>query len=391
MSKTRKRLIIFFGVIFTLFFAWRFIRPLNIFVVDDKFALPIQTAVPEGLESLRAEGCGVCHTAIYQEWSQSIHAHAWVEEYYVADMAFEENPPVCKNCHIQLERQRENKVVGFKDADRLYPLTVPNPDFDPVLQNEGVTCAVCHVRDGKIIGPYPTTAAPHPVVVQPEFLSAISPCKICHVLPGKRWDMFYDRSPCGTLSEITERNIKADCVGCHLPRVTRPMAVGGPVRTGGKHLFQGGHTPSQVKNSLRVDLGHRKYRNDLIFTATLTNYGAHHHLPTGTPDRHLTLTFTLRDANQKVIETETFTLKRTIMWRPFIVDLADNRLAFNSPQSFPFTVHRTPVNKTAHLEVEVRYHLLTEARRQRIGYHNTTPIHYPVFSQSIQLDTLFPN
>ncbi|MGN7613639.1 multiheme c-type cytochrome [Magnetococcales bacterium HHB-1] len=385
--KNRKRWILWtLLIIIVIFFLWRFLRPLNIFVVDDKFAYPIETAVPEGLDSLRASECGECHKEIYKEWSQSIHAQAWTEEYFVADRKFENNPDVCDNCHIQLAQQRPYKVVGFKDSDRLHPIKEKNPDYDPELQNEAITCAVCHVRDGKIIGPYETDLAPHPVKVDASFLSGMSPCKICHVVSGDRWDMFYDKPPCGTEAEIREQGIEPDCVGCHLPRVTRPMATGGPVRTGGKHLFQGGHTPAQVKRALDVKVKKKLKEDGWLFTVTLTNVGAHHYVPTGTPDRHLTIHWRLKNAKGEVLDSEQEEkLKRTMMWRPFIVELWDKRLPFNKPRHYDYHVAHDDYPQATSLELEVRYHLLEESRRKRIGYKNTIPINYSVYKEQIPL------
>ncbi len=110
-------------------------------------------------------------------------------------------------------------------------------------------------------------------------------------------------------------------------------------------------------------------------------------MPTGTPDRHLTILFSLADPSGKVFKEKTYTLKRTIMWRPFIVDLWDTRLKKNVPRklTFKWKKNNVPAGAGDTLTVTVRYHLLDEARRNRIGYRNTTPIFYPVFQQIIPL------
>ena len=51
-------------VVFASFLLWRFVRPMNIFVVHEKFSRPMRVEVPEGLESLGAAECGGCHEAI---------------------------------------------------------------------------------------------------------------------------------------------------------------------------------------------------------------------------------------------------------------------------------------------------------------------------------------
>ncbi|MEN8136716.1 MAG: hypothetical protein ABFS18_14465 [Thermodesulfobacteriota bacterium] len=71
-SARNKVLLLVVGLV-TVFFAWRMVRPINIFVVGDEFALPMEMIVPAGLETPLASECGVCHPDIYQEWLGSMH------------------------------------------------------------------------------------------------------------------------------------------------------------------------------------------------------------------------------------------------------------------------------------------------------------------------------
>ena len=54
----KKTLFITLLVFIIAFFIWRFMRPLNIFVVDEKFARPIHADIPDGLSSVSAKECG---------------------------------------------------------------------------------------------------------------------------------------------------------------------------------------------------------------------------------------------------------------------------------------------------------------------------------------------
>ncbi len=369
---------------FTLFLGWRLTRWINIFVVEEKFATPLAVTIPDGLTSISAESCGACHQAIHREWSESIHARAWTDPYFQVDWAFENLPPNCITCHTPLADQQEELVVTYRDADLLDPVLKTNPHFDRDLQREGVTCAACHLREGVIIGVHEGTDAPHPVKVDRAFLSKTSPCERCHVVSGDRWDMFYRLPPCGTVAEILEEGRKPDCVGCHLPRVTRPVAVGGVPREGGRHLFRGGHHPQTVRGALTVEHHRREGEDGEEFVITLTNTGADHYLPTGTPDRHLSLTMQLLDAGGGVLREERHILKRTILWRPVIIDLWDTRLPFNKPRKFSFLIPRDEKPPPVALRVTVRYHLLEESRRQRIGYVNDEPIAYPIWQKRFE-------
>lgn len=369
------------------FFLWRMVRPLNIFVVDERFEKPLAIATPEGLRTLSARECGGCHEEIYREWAESMHAQAWREPYFQVDFKFDGSQQICLNCHTPLENQQENRVLGFQDREKFKPLLQPNPSYDPILQEEGVTCAACHVRDGKIIGPFEYATAPHPVAFSPDMVSGSGPCARCHIVTNSRWDVFYRLPPCGTVAEIGQGGQTPDCVGCHMPPVNRPSASGGPVRSGRRHLFHGGHDPEMVKSALQVDhqtedLGGARIR----YVFSLTNTGAAHYLPTGTPDRHLTLDLKLLDRGGKTVKHESFFMKRYIMWRPFIVDLKDTRLPSGKPAEFSFEFSREGKNPPTRLDVVVTYHLLDEKRRKRIGYENREPIAYPIYRETITLN-----
>ncbi len=350
---------------------------MNIFVVDERFERPIAAEVPCGLTSVSAEECGPCHAEIYREWSASMHGHAWKDPYFQVDSRFDGSQQICLNCHTPLVNQQQNLVLGFRDRDKFDPILEPNTGYSASLRDEGVTCAVCHVRNGVIVGPHKTDNAPHAVEYDPEMSGGIKPCMRCHIVPGKRWDTFYSIPPCGTVAEIENAGASIDCISCHMPAVKRSGASGA-MREGRRHLWQGGHTSEQVKKGLSVE-----YRQEAgAFVFTLTNRGAAHYVPTGTPDRHLTLEVVLLDANGRELKKEVYMMKRYILWRPFIVDIRDTRLPFGQPREFRFAFND---ERAAFLDVTVQYHLLDESRRRRIGYENTEPIAYPIYHQRISL------
>ncbi len=386
------KIILFILIPLIVFLGWRFIRPMNIFVISPAFEYPITTQdAPAMFVTLSAEECKSCHRAFYDEWKTTIHSQAWTDPYFRVDWKFDGSPQNCKNCHIPLDRQQEHLVLGFKDDEKWDPILKPNPDFDAKLQHEGVTCNVCHLKDGFIIGVRGNTAAPHPVK---KIDNANRVCIRCHVVSGERWDTFFRFPPCGTVAEIQSSRgepVRADsgemtfediaslgCVDCHMPLVERPVVTGGEVRKTRRHTWRGGHDPDMVKQALTVDLSPQDKNK---YTLSLTNTGTAHYAPTGTPDRHFTVTLRLLDANKKVLEEQQHVLKRTVMWRPFIVDLWDTRLPPN--QTREYSINLEP--QARYVEALVTYHLLDEARRKRIGYENQEPIYYSVYQHIIEL------
>jgi len=433
--KKKSIIIVTIVIVLTGFLTWRFIRPMNIFVVDDRFAWPVDTAqTPPVLGKLSAEECGGCHKAFYDEWRTTIHSQAWTDPYFQTDWQFEGSEHTCRLCHTPLDRQQPHKVLGYRDKDKWNPILEDNPDFDPKLQHEGVTCAACHYRDGKIVGVLGNTNAPHPVQ---KLKDPNQVCVRCHVVGGDRWDTFFRFPPCGTVAEIKSARaavldqqdlenlmelmaekdsdsgsgsgdpfkapsletmttgqsgevIARDtsvlgCVQCHMPSIKRPLVAGGVDRNARQHFWRGGHDPKMVRKALTVKFAEEKQpaKNKRLFRLTLANTGAAHYVPTGTPDRHLTVHLRLLDEQGRVLDEQTHTIKRTVMWRPFIVDLWDTRLPRWQPRQYELEVPSD--SKAVKVEAEIRYYLLAEKRRQQIGYENKTPINYEIFRKQIPL------
>lgn len=398
----KKKIIIVVILFAVIFLGWRFVRPMQIFVVSPAFELPTSTDnTPTMFPTLRAEECKICHKAFYDEWSTSIHSQAWTDPYFQVDWHFDGSPQICKNCHIPLDRQQEYKVLGFNDAEKWNPILESNPKFDEKLQHEGVTCNACHYREGKILGVIGDTSAPHPVE---KIENANLICVRCHVVSGEQWDTFFKFPPCGTVAEIqtsqgktvvedscdmTIENIAAlGCVGCHMPLKERSLVPGGKLRVTRQHLWRGGHDSEMVKSGLTIEFKETlSDDNDLRrFTLFITNTGAAHYIPTGTPDRHLTVKLRILNGQGKVLGEENHTLKRTVMWRPFIVDLWDNRLPPNELREYFIDVEMEDLKNVKMIDAEVRYHLLDEDRRKRIGYENKEPINYSVYQKIIYLE-----
>lgn len=153
------------------------------------------------------------------------------------------------------------------------------------------------------------------------------------------------------------------------------------------HLWKGGHHPETVRRALRVEPEIKEETSSHKRRAriTLTNTGADHYLPTGTPDRHLTVEFRLKDDKGKVIKEKRYILKRTILWRPFIIDLWDTRLAKGQARTYVFDFRTDSDPIPTELEVIIRYHLLEEARRKQIGYQNAEPISYALYHYNFPL------
>ena len=383
------------------------------------------------LGKLGAKECGGCHEDFYKEWQTTIHSQAWTDPYFQADWKFDRAQPSCRLCHTPLDRQHPHKVLGYRDKDKWDPVLEDNPNFAPSLQHQGVTCAACHYREGKIVGVIGDTNAPHPVK---KLDDPNQVCVRCHVVEGDRWDTFFRFPPCGTVAEIEKTQVRSlnqkdldlltkllkqdesvdaknktktakfkipvtgktaeltvsttrelGCVQCHMPAIKRSLVEGGEIRSARQHLWRGGHDSEMVKKALSVNFSEHSQPGEdkRQFYLTLANTGAAHYLPTGTPDRHLTIRLRALDKQGKVLSEQTHSIKRTVMWRPFIIDLWDTRLPRWQPRQYKLEIPKD--SAAVIVEASIRYHLLDETRRKRINYQNTTPISYEVFRKEILL------
>jgi len=192
----------------------------------------------------------------------------------------------------------------------------------------------------------------------------------------------------GTPGEVTaSSSASLGCVGCHMPLVRRPAVAGGEPRLVRRHIWRGGHDPEMVKKGLDIKLAEAPASSPQTqrFTLTPINVGAAHYLPTGTPDRHLTVSLRAFDADGKVLKEKNHMLKRTVMWRPFIIDLWDTRLPRGEPRSYDIEVPVGGKRAAVILEAVMHYFLVDEKRRVRIGYEDKDATFYEVFRRRLPL------
>ncbi len=167
---------------------------------------------------------------------------AWKDVQFQAEIAKESSPYMCINCHIPLQNQQEYIVTGLEDGDIYKPIQHKNPEFDYELQQEGINCASCHVRNGAIISMSVSNNAPHKSVEDKKHLSenlcischnavaVITPELVCTFETGDEWKAgpYYGSMNCKT---------------CHMPHINRPIADGAEIAVSRMHYFMGSGIP----------------------------------------------------------------------------------------------------------------------------------------------------
>ncbi len=326
--------------------------------------LPVVVDVaPAGVASLSAQSCDACHWAAHDSWAGGPHAHAWSNPGYQAALRTAGNSTACVACHLPLAAQHDQLAAGYVDGDITRPRLQDNPSFDLTLMSEGVTCAACHVRDGKVLGTHATTNAPHPVVVSPELTSS-ELCATCHQLTWPEADRpFYDTYGEWKASAYAAAGVT--CQDCHMA----PAA--GAAQPGETGVVASHASPTTIQRALTtlVRLPHAWIaRNQPVDVAlTVINSGAGHLVPTGNPFKTWTIEVVLVDAAGKdLAPAQKFVLARTVEkvspWRT----TADDRLGVGARKEW--TAHFTPNAKGlagsgAVVVRAVRGTLVTELRR----------------------------
>lgn len=145
----------------------------------------------------RASQCGACHVEQYREWQGTAHAKAFTSKTFQEAAG---NPPEkdCLKCHSPLD------------------IRAAQPESRAFHRQEGVTCISCHLSEGKMHGPHPSSAlfTPHPIREDRAFYSSPSLCASCHAETHGQWQK--------TAASPNTRT----CQECHQPVVHRRATQG---------------------------------------------------------------------------------------------------------------------------------------------------------------------
>ncbi len=304
-----------------------------------------------------AASCGQCHQAIYQEWQASTHAHAWTDAQFQRELA--KDPDVgwiCVNCHIPAADQQAELVTWSPEQGVRSVQRQDNPDFDPVLQAEGISCLTCHWRPEGIAAPHEDTQAPHPVVYAPDLLEP-DLCLSCHQAAVRLEDALVCHFTTGSEWEAAGR--PQPCQGCHMEAVTRAVAPGGPVRETRRHLWPGSLIPKddappeelalfdswEPGVEARLELPEQAAPGQTVQAVVhLGNVRAGHRVPTGDPERYLWLEAQVAAPDGRGLAGLEVRIGQRWLWWPVATKLDDDRLLPGEERSWelPFVMPDGP-------------------------------------------------
>ena len=273
--------------------------------------VPPQGEVPADYSELDAsllpESCGSCHAQQYQDWQTSLHSKAMGPGVLGQTMVMEKSDPatarLCWSCHAPLSEQQPVLLQPATDGNKRW---MDNPDFDPVLQQHGMSCAACHVRNHQRFGPPRRTfpdetgpideGLPHGGFVAEPAFSKSAFCKGCHqfepdgyALNGKLIENTYQE---WLESDYPARGV--ECQSCHMPQR--------------RHLWRGIHDPQMTRSGVTIttDSANRPTpaHGHAELVVTISNSGTGHYFPTYLTPR-IVVTGQQIDAGGRGIENTT--------------------------------------------------------------------------------------
>ena len=213
---------------------------------------------------VQAVKCRDCHPDIFAEWKESQHAKAWSDPRFQAALKAAPAPETCTPCHAP------NAIL---DAGIGVMPTVRGR-----YKSEGVSCVTCHQKGEAYAGPFGAKAMDpvgHYSAEVKEFRTHAL-CATCH---GQEKELVHNQ-----VREYLKGQFAADgttCQECHMPKVSRPIAVDAlgkktfPKREGRKHTFAGSHDAAMLRKAARVEVAVKGRTADV----TVANHDCGHSIP----------------------------------------------------------------------------------------------------------------
>lgn len=233
---------------------------------------PVATG-PRAAPFTTAAECADCHREVYDEWKRSYHGMAWTDP-MVQALSNGFRMTECIDCHAPMPIHVTG--VGERAAPRSHE------------RQDGVDCLTCHLMDDGIsvaaVNAVDTSGTPgacRPVAAP--VMAESRACAGCH-------------NQHNTMDEVLESGIGKQCQDCHMEPAKRASG-----KTGRGHVFPGSHDVEMHRRATKLDVSVA----DGTLTATVTNVGAGHKIPTDARHRSYNLWVSVRDAHGNLVVPET--------------------------------------------------------------------------------------
>jgi hypothetical protein len=242
-----------------------------------------------------AEVCGRCHRAIVESWKLSAHADAMESSLFQDTLELAEadfgaaSRYTCLGCHSPIAVQTGDTQLLRK------------------VSWEGITCDYCHsIRSVSFEGHNPKAKVDFSLVKSGPIKDAVSMahgtvfsavhtssdvCAPCHE--------YRNASGLPVLTTYSEWKASRyaregkNCQSCHMYRVAGDV-VDPKIKAAGQarvnlHQMPGSHSLEQLTRTVKARLDGVRQSDQMRVTVTVSNQGAGHYVPTGSPLRQLVL------------------------------------------------------------------------------------------------------
>jgi hypothetical protein len=279
--------------------------------------------LPTGLASVSAQSCNACHIQEYDAWRTSGHATTGSEAFQAH--ANEVGSPICLGCHQPLTAQRRD-LVSFDGGDVNRPVNAPNGAWNGVLESEGITCAACHIREGRVVAAQLLDVAPaaHGQLGWTSAFAQSDGCASCHQLSwAGASEPLYDTW--GEWERSGYKKAGVGCVNCHMPAGAGHALLADPARAFTVDVKLTGPTTTRGE-TIAADI-------------VVTNTGAGHAMPSGSPwsTIELRIALELRGDPPQVHSEHIFVFARTLSEQAPWATTEDSRLGPGASHSEPWT------------------------------------------------------
>ncbi len=270
--------------------------------------------------SVRKEGytesqtCGACHTVIYKEWKNSLHASS------ISD-------PVFLSVFNEVEREKKNFCLKCHA-----PTVRVTGDYElaQFITKEGVTCDFCHTVKSVDLSKEEPFEFDLGFVKRGPFESDLETghknlysgihlksefCAGCHEVVNEKGFHVMSTYSEWKAGPYAEKGIQ--CQNCHMPEEFGTPIVNTEIaktkHSVTAHKFLGGHSQINITRAATLTQVLDKANDSLSVVVYVTNSEAGHSLPTGIPSRKVILTVKLLDTKGGVVGEKEVVYRRVLV------------------------------------------------------------------------------
>ncbi|MBN1464213.1 hypothetical protein JXA02_00530 [candidate division KSB1 bacterium] len=253
-----------------------------------------------GQELESSAACADCHVQAVIEWQTSRHAlsTAATNPFYAAMLRWaaavdDEAQDKCDVCHVPVKSLASTAEMARQ------------------LEDEGVTCDVCHATQphgkwlrlhtaGVKLGPSHDAVSVVHASQFSEHLVSSRQCLTCHA----NLESAHGFAFCSTQKEYLASSFSkkgVTCQDCHMPAMEGKTAELGKIRQVHSHRFYGGYNPEILLNCAALELVVSREETQLALAVKVKNRTVGHALPTGSPMRAVYLSLKALDRDGTLI------------------------------------------------------------------------------------------